>query len=180
MGPLNKIILRPSLLHFKLRHYRKMSYCRFSSMNWRCDVYVYQDVAGVWVTQAAGRRRIFAPIPDLPLMRLPRFGGTSNHETRRMDYPSRWHALGARIVFGFAAFWHNRIHMASLRLIPLRQITLPFAGETFVEDNPSDCADLLELLRSAGYVVPQDAIDELREEAVAASRHAAENITGKG
>ena len=141
-----------------------MSYCRWSSMNWRCDVYVYADVGGGWTTHVAGRRRIVSPLPDLPLMRLPNFGGHWNRETRRMEYPSRWHALGARIVFGFSAFWHNRVHLASLRLIPLRPIGKAHDGESFNDATPTECADRLEQLRSAGYIVPQYAIDALRDE----------------
>lgn len=44
---------------------RLMSYCRWSSMNWMCDVYVYEDVDGGWATHVAGRRRAIPPIPDL-------------------------------------------------------------------------------------------------------------------
>jgi hypothetical protein len=135
-------------------------------MNWRCDVYVYADVGGGWATHVAGSRRRVPPIPDVPVMRLPSFGGTYNRTERRMVYPSRWHELGARIVFGFAAFWHNRVHMASLHLIPLRPIGLAFDGDSFNDASPTDCADRLEQLRAAGYVVPQYAIDALRDEVV--------------
>lgn len=41
----------------------------------------------------------------------------------------------------------------------------PFAGETFNDPTPSACADRLELLRSHGWDVPQEAIDRLRDEA---------------
>ena len=161
-----------------------MSYCRWSSMNWRCDVYVYADVGGGWTTHVAGRRRRVPPIPDLPLMRLPSFGGTYNRDERRMVYPSRWHALGARVVFGFSAFWHNRVHMASLHLIPLRPIGLAFDGDSFNDASPTDCADRLEQLRAAGYVVPQDAINALRDELVEdyepANGHANRAEPGRG
>lgn len=143
-----------------------MSYCRFSSMNWMCDVYVYEHVAGGWATHVAGRRRMFPPIPDLmgAAFRLRLFKGQWSQEQRRMVYPSRLHAIGASIVYGFVAFWHNRIHMGSLRLIPLRRIGLPFDGETFNDDTPGECANRLEALRFHGYRVPQYAIDALREE----------------
>lgn len=142
-----------------------MAYCRFSSMNWRCDVYTYEDVGGGWTTHVAGRRRPFPPIPDLPLMRLPSFGGTWSKDQRRMLYPTPWHRIGARIVFGFSAWWHNRVHMASLHLIPLRPIGLPFDGESFNDPTPEGCAERLAWLRSLGYVVPQFAIDALLAEA---------------
>ena len=145
-----------------------MSYCRWSSMNWRCDVYVYEDVMGGWTTHVAGRRRVIPPIPDMPLLIFPTFGGKLNQVERRMDYPSRWHRFGAGIVFGFAAFWHNWVHMGTLHLIPLRPIGLPHDGESFNDSTPDECADRLEALRSLGYIVPQRAIKALREEAAAA------------
>ena len=46
-----------------------MSYCRWSSMNSMCDVYVYEDDAGGWTTHVAAKRRILPPIPSLPLGR---------------------------------------------------------------------------------------------------------------
>ena len=36
-----------------------MSYCRFSSDDWQCDVYVYADVAGGWTTHVAAVRFVF-------------------------------------------------------------------------------------------------------------------------
>lgn len=42
-----------------------MSYCRYSDMNWRCDVYVYEHVGGYWVTHVAMKRKVIPPIPDL-------------------------------------------------------------------------------------------------------------------
>lgn len=33
-----------------------MSYCRWSSNDFRCDVYVYEDCAGGWTTHVAGNR----------------------------------------------------------------------------------------------------------------------------
>lgn len=141
-----------------------MSYCRWSSMNWRCDVYVYEDVGGGWTTHVAGRRRVIPPIPDLPIMRLPSFCGKWDREALRMDYPSRWHAIGARIVFGAYALWHRWVHMGSLHLIPLRSIGLPYDGESFNDATPGECAARLESLRDVGYIVPRGVISALRQE----------------
>lgn len=38
-----------------------MSYCRWSSDNFRCDLYCYEDVRGGWTTQVAGSRYIGGP-----------------------------------------------------------------------------------------------------------------------
>lgn len=142
-----------------------MSYCRWSSMNWRCDVYVYEDCSGGWTTHVAGKRRRIQPIPNLPIDLLPRLGGEWDENTHKVRYPSRWHWLAAKIIYGFATFWYNRVHMASLKLIPLRPIGLPNDGECFNDPTPGECAARLEQLRVAGYIVPQRAIDALREEA---------------
>lgn len=141
-----------------------MSYCRWSSDNWRCDVYVYEDVSGGWTTHVAGRKRMLPAIPDMPLEHFPDFGGKWSHETRLMTYPNRWAKLCAKVFFGLWAFWHNRVHMTSVRLIPLRPIGLAHDGESFNDPSPGECADRLVALRSAGYKVPQYAIDSLRQE----------------
>lgn len=132
-------------------------------MNWRCDVYVYEGVSGDWTTHVAGRRRVIPPIPRLPLPRF-NFGGEFDHEGRCMKYPNWRNRLAAKFVFGLWSFWENRIHMASLKLIPLRDIGGRYDGETFNDESALDCADRLIWLRAEGYTVPDHAIDALREE----------------
>lgn len=140
-------------------------------MNWVCDVYVYEDVGGGWTTHVAGRRRAIPPIPDLQgslSMALHRWSGCYwNRESRAMVYPLRWRSMVYRLWGHLSTFWHDRVHMGSLHLIPLRPIGLPHDGESFNDPSPSDCADRLERLRSMGYKVPQYAIDALRSEVVA-------------
>jgi hypothetical protein len=140
-----------------------MSYCRFSSMNWQCDVYVYEDVMGGWTTHVARQRRVFGPIPDVPWGKLLTFG-EYDREARKMVYPSIWHRAASNLFFGLVAFWHNKVHMGTLRWIPLRPIGLQHDGASFNDATPGECANRLEHLRSLGYVVPQRAIDALREE----------------
>jgi hypothetical protein len=109
------------------------------------------------------------PIPDLMMGGLSMWlHGFSrcywDRETRAMVYPSRWRAAIYKAWSHFAAFWHNRIHMGSMHLIPLRPIGLPHDGETFNDDTPTECAQRLFALRSQGYIVPQYAIDALLSE----------------
>lgn len=146
-----------------------MSYCRWSSMNWMCDVYVYQDVGGGWTTHVAGRRRVVPPVPDIPMsLALHRWSGCYwDRKSRTIIYPLRWRGVAYRAWSRLCTFWHNRIHMGSLRLIPLRTLGLPHDGESFNDASPADCADRLEQLRKLGYKVPQHAIDALRGEVVA-------------
>ena len=114
-----------------------MSYCRFSSDDFQCDVYVYEDCAGGWTTHVAGRRHVFKePLPaDVPL---------ENKEA--------WVKRHARV-------------MELIDSAELVDIGLQFDGETFNDPTPGECADRLEMLRAAGYNVPQYAIDQLRDEA---------------
>lgn len=41
-----------------------MSYCRWNSDNFMCDVYVYADCYGGWTTHVAAKKRIIPPIPE--------------------------------------------------------------------------------------------------------------------
>src|SRR5687767_6611694 len=43
---------------------REMSYCRWSTDDFQCDLYCYEDVSGGFTTHVAGRRKIWdAPLP---------------------------------------------------------------------------------------------------------------------
>lgn len=42
-----------------------MSYCRWSSDNWKCDLYCYADTAGGYTTRVAGRKYV-GEIPEVP------------------------------------------------------------------------------------------------------------------
>jgi hypothetical protein len=147
-----------------------MSYCRFSSLNMMCDVYVYQGCGGGWTTHVASARPVIPPIPSLLdgqfMTRVHRWTGANwNSGTRNFEYPSRWRKHVANVWFRFAAWWQTYIHGGSIKLIPMRSIGLPMDGETFNDATAEACASLLEALRALGYRVPQYAIDALRDEA---------------
>ena len=129
-----------------------------------CDVYVYEDVSGGWTTHVAGGRRIIPPIPNIPIQWVPNFGGKYNQSSRSIEYDNRINKFLARVFFGAWAIWNSRIHLASLRLIPIRPIGLPYDEQSFNDDTAGECADRLEQLRAIGYIVLQYAIDALREE----------------
>lgn len=113
-----------------------MSYCRFSSDDFQCDVYVYEDCAGGWTTHVASSRIIFNdPLPprvsiDNPVAFLIRYTEVSDLVERATRIP----------------------------------IGLPYDGETFSDETPGECAETLEMLKDAGYNVPQYAIIALKEE----------------
>lgn len=120
-----------------------MSYCRFSSDDWRSDVYVYHDVGGGWTTHVATHHPVFrTPLPaEVP------FPNDASQDKQLMDWFHRTESVMA--MFDEA------------EKVPL---DLPHAGETFNDPTPAACADRLESLRELGYHVPQSAIDGLRAE----------------
>lgn len=119
-----------------------MSYCRWSSDDFKCDVYVYESVHGGWQTHIAGRRRVgLETLPPSPY---------EPSRIREMD-SVEWLEL-------------YRAYHAVLKELPFEDIDLPHSGESFVDRSPGECADRLMKLREIGYHVPQYAIDSLREE----------------
>lgn len=128
-----------------------MSYCRWSSDNWKSDVYVYEHVSGVWVTHVAGNR----VVGDVP--RVPR-------PTR--ENKDEWLAA-------------HRVQMEFLETAARTDIDLPYAGESFDDGTPGECADRLEALRTLGYNVPQYAIDVLRDESDRAAKAASYDTNGE-
>lgn len=119
-----------------------MSYCRWSSNDFRCDVYVYGAVGGGFQIHVATRRIVYkAPIP--PEVPLP-----------DSDEGPEFDAWQGRLKT------MNRMRDEADRV----KIGLPHDGETFSHETPGECADQLEALRTLGYIVPQYAIDQLRRE----------------
>lgn len=115
-----------------------MSYCRWSSDDFQCDVYVYEDCSGGWTTHVASRRHVFKePIP-------PEVPFDKEHQAAWFDR-------------------HRKI-MKMCDSAEMHGIGLKFDGKTFNHETPSDCAGWLKELREAGYNVPQYAIDALLEE----------------
>lgn len=119
-----------------------MSYCRFSSDDFRCDVYVYEDAYGGWVTHVAGRRHVI--------------------DEDALPPPVEWIPGDEDSVHR----WFERYRQVS-KLIDgaeLVDIGLPHDGASFNDPTPGACADRLEQLRELGYRVPDRAIKRLREE----------------
>ena len=114
-----------------------MSYCRWSSNDYQCDVYVFASNDG-WITYVAGNRVVFAgPLPD-----------SVPFEKGRID---EWLERHEKVCEMADAAEHI-------------DIGLPSACKSFTDPTPGECADRLEGLRAEGFVVPQYAIDALREE----------------
>lgn len=118
-----------------------MSYCRLSSNDHQCDVYVYGSDDG-WETYVAGSRVVFKTL-------LP----------GRVSLPHPFTAAE------FEA-WAERGRVVSRMVDEAERvdIDLPHAAGHFVDSTPSECAKTLIMLRDLGYRVPQYVIDDLLEE----------------
>jgi hypothetical protein len=112
-----------------------MSYCRWSSDNYACDVYVYENIYGGWTTHIAKYRRKHSyPCPSLDFT----------------DVNTLQESL--------------QLQQAWLDESVLELIDSPNAGKSFNDPTPEACAARLENLREEGLAVPQYAIDTLMEE----------------
>lgn len=117
-----------------------MSYCRWSSANWTCDIYCYENVSGGYTTHVAGSRLVGdAPQANFPLPGAPDetwAAYSMAHEVQR-----RWLETAKREPIGLA---HD--------------------GETFNDPDLASFLKRLTGLRSLGYNVPEDVLRSLREE----------------
>ena len=114
-----------------------MSYCRFSSDDWKSDVYCYADVGGGYTTHVAGNRtKINAPeIPDSLLE----------------SDPKKWLKL-------------HKKQMKFLEIAEREDINLPHAGETFNDPDLKSFQERLLELKNIGYYVPDYATERIKEE----------------
>lgn len=115
-----------------------MAYARFSSDNWKSDVYTWADVHGGWVTSVAAQRYQFSGENPMPVL---------------VDSSTE-----AFVEWCQA----QRIAIDNAVLVP---IDGPSDGDYRAYSSASECAADLEVLRDEGYHVPQDAIDALLGEA---------------
>jgi hypothetical protein len=115
-----------------------VSYCRWSSEDFTCDLYVYASDDG-WVTCVAGMRVVWPDgvLPD-PVPLDP-------------DDVMPWLA-------------RSRTVMALLEDVERMPIGLPFDSGVFVDSTPGECADRIEMLRGLGYNCPAGVVAALREE----------------
>ena len=113
-----------------------MSYCRWSSDNWQCDLYCYLHVDGYYVTHVAGRKRI-GEIPKVPDI----------FEVTPKEY--------------FRAYKKQMKALEKTQLVP---IGLAFDGETFEDDDLESFRNRLLWLRNEGYRFPDYVLEEVEME----------------
>lgn len=119
-----------------------MSFCRWSSDDFQCDLYVYYSVGDFYQIHVAGRRHALKePLP-------PKVTYRNKDGTPSLEYWDR----------------HKKVQ-AMLDTAELVDIDLPCDGESYEIDTADECAAKMEELRDIGYNVPQFAIDAVKEDA---------------
>lgn len=113
-----------------------MSYCRFSSNDWSCDLYCYEDVSGGFTTHVASNR-IVGEIPKVP----------------------PWNSVPVEEWFEA-----HRKQMDFVGNAKRENIGLPFDGAQFNDPDLKSLLKRVLGLRSCGYVVPRCAIDMIQGE----------------
>jgi len=124
-----------------------VSYSRWSTDDFKCDLYVYANVSGKWTIHVAGNRTIW--LVDLP---------------EEVPWPPRDEDQAHRFVHRHLEVLHMMDEKHEGANYRRESIELPYAGETFNLDSPGEAADTVAMLRDLGYSVPYDVIDELRAE----------------
>lgn len=112
-----------------------MSYCRWSTNDFQCDVYVYNGACGRFMIHVAGNRVVFRD--SLP-------------ETIQLSPGS---------IDSFIA--RQQAVMKMVDDAERVKIGLDHDGETFAEPDAAACAAKLIALRDMGYLVPESAIEIL-------------------
>ncbi len=113
-----------------------MSYCRWSSDNWKCDLYCYFD--GTYYVTHVASNRIAIELPELP-------------ELRPDDDMKEW-------------FKVHQKQMKLLDGCERISIGLPYDGNHFDSPTLDDFRDTLLMLREAGYNFPDYVLKEVKEE----------------
>lgn len=121
-----------------------MSYCRWSSDDFRSDVYVYESAGGVDVHVARSRlpAEFFDTLPEPIPYSLENFAA--------------WYERGREVG--------ALVDAASGDAEP---IDLPHAGTSCTFADHAEAADALEWLAALGYHVPDGVIDDLRADQAA-------------
>lgn len=125
-----------------------MSYCRWSSDDFRCDLYCYEDVGGGWTTCVARSKRVIpadAFPPEIPWVK------SEESELKRKAWAAEW-------------FERHQTVMKMLDNFPLEPIGLPYDGETYNDPNLELFLARLLMLREAGYRFPDHVLEDVKKE----------------
>jgi hypothetical protein len=114
-----------------------MSYCRWSSDNFKCDLYVYEDCGGFFSTSVA-THRIVGDIPTIEFEKI--------HENP---------TLVAQQYEAQMNFLHSCQRI---------EIGLPYDGESFCDFTLEELRDRLLHLKETGYRFPESVLEKISAE----------------
>lgn len=113
-----------------------MAYCRWSTDDFLCDLYIWDDVAGHTAVAVASRRVVYEePLPEPIPWDVERIEEIYARQKVVRDLPQHY-----------------------------EDIELPHAGEILCVPTPAAAADLVAELRALGYCCPDGIEQALREE----------------
>lgn len=113
-----------------------MSYCRWSSDDFQCDLYCYESDAG-YVTHVANYRTVFENLPE-------------EIEFTKENIPA--------YVERF-----NKV-LSMVGESPKVEIGLPYDGESFTDGTLEEFKTTVQMLKDAGYRVPDYVFERIDEE----------------
>lgn len=116
-----------------------MALCRWSSMNWSCDLYIYEGERNTYYTHVASNR-IISPVPKVDnTIFLPDV------------YTEELGELWAE---------QHKAQMSFLESCKRKRIGLKYDGERFVDDKES-LLGRLQILKDEGYNFPEITEEDL-------------------
>lgn len=113
-----------------------MSYCRFSSDNYNCDIYAFADCYGGYTIHVA-KRRYVGDIPKIPAV-------TEGNEKEFIEQVKK----------------HNEFMKTAEQKI----IGLPLDGENYSCVNLPEFLEKILEIKEAGYNVPDYVIEDIKAE----------------
>ena len=131
-----------------------MSYCRWSSNNFRCDLYCYESEEG-FMTHVASNR-VVGDIPEASLDFLRDPNGSSSEVVmdRLTNYDAKW----KKYIEDYKA------QMKFLETAEREPIGLPYDGESYCDKTLEEFLQRLLHLRETGYIFPDYVLEAVREE----------------
>jgi len=118
-----------------------VSFCRWSSMRFKCDLYCYEHVDGTYTTHVA-TNKVWTYVPPMAPFTILKYG---------------W--LGWLVWK--AAY---NIQMFSLKHGLRRELKGPYAGMTFKDETPEEFKETLLMLRKEGYRFPDSVLTAVQED----------------
>lgn len=113
-----------------------MSYCRLSSDDWKCELYLYKSCRGGWDFHVAGRKPVINPpvVPNILKVSAEEFAEAHKKQMEFLD------------------------------TVEYRKINLPYAGESFNCATLEETIEKVKELKSLGYRIPDYVLERLERE----------------